>query len=162
MNRNLLLILVLLLIAGVGFWLWPNDEKAIRKNLHQLADLCSTQKKSASIANMTDARGAAKLCAEQCSVEIESFRIQQTFSRKEISQHILLMKRTLAESHFAFKDITITFPSKTEAKITATLFLRTKTMDQRFTDAYELDIVSQKKNGDWLFSAFTVVEFMER
>lgn len=162
MNRNLFIILVLVLIVGVGFWLWPNDEKTIRKNLHQLAAFCSTAKESASMANMTDARGAAKLCAAQCSVEIESFHIQQTFSQQEISQHILFMKHTLAESHFAFKDITITFPSQTEAKITATLSLQTKTKDQRFTDAYELDIVSQKSDGDWLFSAFTVVEFMER
>ena len=162
MNRNILLIAAVILIAGIGFWLWPNDEKVIRKNLQQLAEHCSTQSTSGNLANMTDATAAAKLCTEQCRVEIESFRIQQTFSRKEISQHILFMKRTLAQSHFDFKDITITFSSTTEAQITATLSLRTTTRDQRFTDAYELDIVSQKSNGEWLFSAFTVVEFMER
>ncbi|MBL4904058.1 MAG: hypothetical protein JKY62_15615 [Desulfocapsa sp.] len=30
------------------------------------------------------------------------------------------------------------------------------------SDAYELNIHVEKINGDWLFSSFTVIEFMEQ
>jgi hypothetical protein len=49
-----------------------------------------------------------------------------------------------------------------KADILSTVRLDGKTKDNRFTDAYELNIQAKKINGDWLFSSFIVVEFMEK
>jgi hypothetical protein len=75
---------------------------------------------------------------------------------------MLMMKKMLPDTQFAFKDTQINFPQKSKALITTTLSLRGKTKNERFTDAYELDIVAIKTDGNWLFSSFTVVEFMEQ
>jgi len=162
MNRKIIVILCLLLSGAFLFWLLPNDEKEIRNNLQQLAESCSSAKGDASLATITSIGRASKLCTDPCAIDIESFDIQKAFIRKEISQHMLMMKRMLPDTRFAFKDTQINFPQKDNALITTTLSLRGKTKTERFTDAYELDIVAIKTDGDWLFSSFIVVEFMER
>ena len=162
MNRKILVFISLLFCAALLFWLLPNDEKEIRNNLHQLASLCSSAKDDSSLVTISNAGKIAKLCTIPCSIDIESFDIKRDFIGKEISQHVLMMKRMLPDTRFVFKDIQITFPQKDNALITATLSLHGKTKNERFTDAYELDIRSIKRDGDWLFSSFTVVEFMER
>ena len=162
MNRKILVITSLLLSGLVLFWLLPNDEKAIRKNLQQLAELCSATKGEGTIATLNSVGKASKLCSDPCAVEVESFHIKRTFVRKEFSNHLLMMKRMLPDTHLAFSDTQINFPQEDKALITTTLSLRGKTKNQRFTDAYEVDIMAQKTDGQWFFSAFTVVEFMER
>ena len=162
MNRKIIVIVGLLLSGALLFWLLPNDEKVIRKNLRQLAEFCSSTKSEGSIATFHSIGKAAKLCSEPCAVEVESFDINRELLRKEFSNHLLMMKRMLPDTRFTFSDSQINFPQKDKAHITSTLSLRGKTKNQRFTDAYELDIVALKTDGKWLFSAFTVVEFMER
>ena len=162
MNRKIIVVLGLLLSAALLFWLLPNDEKEIRSNLQQLAKYCSTTKDEAALATLASVGKAAKLCSNPCSVDIASVPIKQTFTRKELSNHMLMMKRMLPQTRFHFDDIQITFPQKKKALLTATLSLRGKNKNQRFTDAYELDIIAEKSEGNWLFSTFTVVEFMER
>lgn len=162
MNRKILVIANLLLSGLLLFWLLPNDEKAIRKNLQQLAEYCSFTEGEGTIATLSSVGKAAKLCSDPCAVDVESFDIKRTFIRKEFSNHLLMIKRMLPDTNFTFSDTQINFPQENKALVTTTLFLRGNTKNQRFTDAYELDIVVQKTDGKWLFSSFTVVEFMER
>ncbi len=162
MNRKFLFFTGLLLCAVLLFYLLPNDEKEIRNKLQQLTLLCSSSNDDSSLQTISSAGKIAKLCTIPCSIDIESFNIKRNFIDKEISQHVLMMKRMLPDTRFALKDIQITFPQKNNALITATLSLHGKTRNERFTDAYELDIASVKSDGDWLFSSFTVVEFMQR
>jgi len=162
MNRKILVIASLLLSGLLLFWLLPNDEKKIRKNLQQLAEFCSSKKGEGTIVTLSSVGKAAKLCSDPCAVEVESFDIKNAFVRKELSNHLLMMKRMLPDTIFTFSDTQVNFPREDKALVTTTISLRGKTKNQRFTDAYELDIVVQKTDGQWLFSAFTVVEFMER
>jgi len=162
MSRKIFVIISLFLGAAVLIWLLPNDEKEIRNNLQQLAEFCSSSKNDTSLATISNVGKAAKLCTDLCIIDIESFDIKRKLIHKEISQHMLMMKRMLPDTHFAFKDIQIIFPQKDNAIITTTLFLHGTTKNERFTDAYEVDIMAIKADGDWLFSSFTVVEFMER
>jgi hypothetical protein len=48
------------------------------------------------------------------------------------------------------------------AEVITTLRINGRIVDQQFTDAYEIEIVVDKKDGDWRFSSFTVVEFMKK
>ena len=162
MNRKIIVIISLLLSGILLFWLLPNDEKRIRKNLHQLAEFCSTTEGETTLTTLSSVGKAAKLCSDPCAVEVESFNIKSTFSHQEFSNHLLMMKRMLPDTRFTFSDTQVIFPQEDKALITTTLSLRGKTKHQRFTDAYELDIVALKTEGKWLFSAFTVIEFMER
>ena len=153
MNRKIIVIVSLLLSGTLLFWLLPNDEKEIRKNLHQLAALCSSTEGEATITILNSVRKAAKLCRDPCAVKVESFDINGAFSHREFSNYLLMMKRTLPDTHFTFSDTQINFLQEDKAFITTTLSLRGKIKQQRFTDAYELDIIALKTEGKWIFSA---------
>lgn len=162
MNRKIIVFVSLLLSGALLFWLLPNDEKEIHKSLRHLAEFCSSTVGEGAIATLSSVGKAAKLCSDPCAVEVESFDIKRSFIQQEFSNHLLMMKRMLPDTRFTFSDTQINFPHDDKAFITTTLSLRGKTKHQRFTDAYELDIVALKTEGKWIFSAFTVVEFMER
>ncbi len=102
------------------------------------------------------------MCSDPCAVQFLSFSIDRDFDRKELTDHILMMKKTLPTTRFTFHDTSIAFPEENRAAITTTLRLTGKIANDRFTDAYEFDIGAEKIEGKWLFSSFTVVEFMEQ
>jgi|GEM_PF-4144521 len=43
---------------------------------------------------LTKVGKATKLCAESCLVDVESFDFKQKISRKEIRDHMLMMKKS--------------------------------------------------------------------
>ncbi len=160
--KILKIILPLLFTALALYLLLPGDEKKIRKNLDSLAEYCSSSAKEAPIAALKNVMLAGKLCSYPCRVQVESFKISRDFSKKEFSDHLLMLKKMTLDTHFSFHDTAIDFPMDDTAELVSTLRLNGKTKDNRFTDAYELNIQAEKINGDWFFSSFTVVEFMER
>jgi len=156
------LLIIILLAAAALYFLLPNDEKILRKNLTSLADACSSPAKETAIPALQKVLQAGKLCSDPCTIQIESFRINHNYSKKELTDHIFMLKKMTPGTHFSFHDTEITFPKDARAEIACTLRLDGKIKDQRFTDAYELNVQAEKINGDWLFSSFTVVEFMEQ
>ncbi len=162
MNGKMLALCTILVTAALFFFLLPSDEKEIRHNLELLAKHISSADDEGTLSTLTKARSAVNLCTESCTIDIESFHIKQQLSRKDISDHIIMLKKMLPDTRFTFNDIQIDFTEENKALINTTLSLNGKTKDQRFTDAYELKSSVVKIDGDWLFSSFTVVEFMER
>ena len=162
MNKKLLFLLPTLLVAAAVFFLLPSDEKQIRHNLDLLAEYSSSTSGEAVIAELQKAAMAVKLCSDPCRVHIESFAITQDFNQKELRDNFIMMKKMLPDTTFTFHDTLVDLPGNGRAEIVTTLSLSGKIADDRFTDAYELDIIATKTEGDWYFSAFTVVEFMEQ
>ena len=161
MNIKIGAVLVIIL-ALIAILLYPNDEKEIRKNLETLAEYCSSPKGEATLAIVKKGAMAAKLCTDPCMVQMESFHINRELSKKEFTNHMLTMKRMLPETRFTFHDTTVIFPEEHLAELTTTLKITGKVTNDRFTNAYELNIHTKKIDGDWLFSSFSVIEFMEQ
>ncbi len=161
MNKFIALFLVSMLAAS-AYVLFPGNERQIRHNLDSLADYCSTTGNDRAIAALTKIAKAGKLFQSPCKVEMESFGIDRELDRKEITDHILMMKKMLPATRFTFSDTFVTFPEKNRAELTTTLRLTGKTTDNRFTDAFELNIITEKIEGKWLFSSVKVVEFLEQ
>ncbi len=162
MNRKVLALCSILLTAAIFFFLLPGDEKEIRHNLALLAKYSSSAGDEGTLLTLNKARSAARLCTESTPIAIESLHLKQQLSRKDISDHILMLKKMLPDTRFTFNDIQIDFPEANKALLNTTLSLDGTTKQQRFTDAYELRSTLVKIDGEWLFSSFTVVEFMER
>ena len=163
MNNKTLYILLAVLVIGCGaFFLLPSDEDKINDNLISLAENCSSALNESVIETMQKVSYATKLCAIPCKVQIESRNFNGEFSQKEMSDHILMLKKRLPNTTISFQDINISLINKTQANAIATLQINGSSVDGRFTDAYEVDISVNKYEGKWLFSSFTVVEFMKR
>jgi hypothetical protein len=161
-KQKTVLLFVILLSTGLAIFFLPNDEKKIKANLGSLAEYCSSGQAEPVIATLQKAAQAAKLCTDPCEVKIESFTIDREFSSKEVTDHIIMMKKRLTGTNFSFEDTVINISGNNRADITTTLQLTGKTVDGRFVDAYEFDITADKIDGEWLFSSFTVVEFMKK
>lgn len=162
MNIKIGVVLIAVLALVVAILLFPNDEKEIRKNLDTLAEYCSSPKGEATLALVKKGALAARLCTDPCMVHMKSFHIDREFTKKEFTDHMLTMKRMLPETHFTFHDTTVSFPEENLAELSTTLKITGKVTSDRFTDAYELNIQTKKIDGDWLFSSFSVIEFMEQ
>jgi len=162
MNNKILLIAILLVVCGAILFLWPSDEKKIRGKLASLAEYCSTEQDEPVIETMKKAALTAKLCTDPCKVRIEAMNIDREFSQKELTDRILMMKKRLPETEFNFHDIVIDNAGDDRTEVTTTLRIVGTIVDEQVTDAYEIDITAEKKDGEWLFSSFTVVEFMKK
>lgn len=162
MTNKILLTAILLVACGAILFFWPSDEKKIRGKLASLAEYCSTEQQEPVLETMKKATLAAKLCTEPCSVRVESLKIDRGFSEKELADRILMMKKRLPDTEFKFHDIMINIAGGERAEITTTLRIVGTIVDEQITDAYEIDITAEKIDGEWLFSSFTVVEFMKR
>ncbi len=162
MNTTIRIFLLLLLTATAAYIFLPNDEKAIRNNLDSLAEYCSSPENETAIPALKKIALAGRLFNYPCTIHIESQDIDRTFNKKELSDHILMLKTTTLNTHFSFHDTAINFPLDTQAEIITTLRLDGKTKDSRYIDAYEIRIEAIKSDGDWLFSNITVVDFVEK
>ncbi len=160
-NYKIFFLVAVLLVAG-AFFLLPSDEKKIKDNLASLAEYCSSVVDEPVLQTLQKAALAAKLCNDPCKVKIESFKLDREFSQKEITDHILMMKKRLSHTSFSFKDTVIDILGDGRAEIMTTLRLDGEIQDSKFTDAYEINISAEKIGGDWLFSSFMVVEFMKK
>ena len=160
-NKYLLLLSALLIIGGV-ILLWPSDEKKIRANLDSLAEYCSSTKREPVVETLQKVTKAAKLCTDPCLVKIESFNIEREFSPKEMTDRFLMLKKRLPDTVFSFHDTVVEITAGNLAEVITTLRLNGETVDGQFTDAYEINIAVEKRSGNWLFSSFSVVEFMKK
>ncbi|MFT5700729.1 MAG: hypothetical protein ACI8ZB_003614 [Desulforhopalus sp.] len=161
-HKKLFLLLLIFILVGGAIILLPSDEKKIKDNLVSLAEYCSTDEKESVLETLQKVTQAAKLCADPLKVHIDSVKLDNEFSSKDVTDHILMLKKRLPNTSFSFQDTAIDIPSKKRAIVITTLSLEGVAVDGRFTDAYEVNITVDKEDGDWRFSSFTVVEFMKK
>jgi len=161
-NKKMFLLLAIFILVGGAIFFLPSDEEKIRDNLDSLAEYCSSVKQEPVVETLQKAALAAKLCTDPCKAYIESFTIDREFSQKELTDQILMLKKRLANTNFSFQDTVVDIPNGGRAEVITTLSLDGESVDGRFTDAYEMNITVDKKDGDWRFSSFTVVEFMKK
>jgi len=161
-NNKKVVLLAICFLIGCVFFLRPSDEKKIMKNLNSLAEYCSVTRKESVLETLQKSALAAKLSTNPCKVQIASLKLDGELSHKQITDHILLLKKRLPDTSFIFQDTTIEIPVEDKAQVTTTLQLSSASENENFQDAYELDITVEKIDGDWRFSSYTVVEFMKK
>jgi len=162
MSKLFLLLLTVLLVIGGVIFFWSSDEKKIKANLASLAEYCSSTKREPVVETLKKLTQAAKLCTDPCFVKIDSINIDHEFSPSEMTDRFLMLKKRLPDTVFSFHDTFIEVATGNLAEVITTLRLKGENIDGQFTDAYELNIVVEKRDGDWLFSSFSVVEFMKK
>lgn len=161
-SKKWVAILAIALLVAVTLFFLPNDHKRIAGKMDELAENCSSDKGEAVFLTLKKAAAVAKLCTDPCRVTIPSMKVDGHKSQKEISDHLLMIKKRLPGTIFSFHDTTIDLSGEESADVVTTLKLEGQSASGRFVDVYEIDIRMEKNQGDWLFSSFTVVEFINR
>lgn len=151
---------ILAIICAIIFW--PSDKKKIMANLDALADYCSPVSGESVIETVKEVTLATKLFTDPFQVRIDSRKIDRQLSSKELSDRLLMLRKRLPNTTYSFDDKMVTLSGDTTATISTTLLLESESLDEQFTDAYELQANAVKVDGKWLFSSFTLIEFMQK
>lgn len=164
MNRkNLLFIPAVILTIGVLiFYLLPDEEKLVRKQLNLLEQLASKQAEETVLQSIRKAGQISSLFTDPCRLKVERLDFEGEFIRKEVINHINMARNSFSRVDVQFHDITIEFPNKTTAKVIMTLQLTGKNGGENWADTHEIDAGMIKHEGDWLLSDFTLIEVLKK
>ncbi len=162
-GKNLLFILTAIaLIAGLFFFLLPNREKEVKKQLNRLSAAASVQQDEPSLTALKKAARIGKLFADTCTLNVQRPAINGSFSRKEIMDRISMAKRVFTKLKVSFYDITVQFPAASKAEALLTMRLLGERGDQDFADVQEVRFTLEKVDRKWLINGVEFIEVLEK
>ena len=151
-----------LLLAGVLYF-FERQERKIQKRFDQLSKWAS---KDVEENNLTAARkinGIGSLCAENCHIKAHIHSLSGNYTPEEISSLAAHARSRFSQLSLAFHDLHIAIPEKETAKVNLTARLSgTLAGGESADDTLELVCRLKKLEGTWLFTAFEVVEILEK
>ncbi len=161
-NRLFFLLIAALLAVGLFFFLFPNQEKEVKKQLNRLSRYASKQQDEPTLTSLTKSARIGKLFADTCILKINNPRIEGSFSPKEIMDRITMARNAFADLNVSFYDIDIQFPAKTTAEAVLTMRLLGKLGHEDFADVQEVRFNLKKTERKWLINGVEFIEVLER
>ncbi|OGP88878.1 MAG: hypothetical protein A2156_02435 [Deltaproteobacteria bacterium RBG_16_48_10] len=158
----------LILLTGilVVFYLFPSEEKKVRKQFDLLSQYVSKKPGEDLFSMANRIKNMGKLFAEDCEFKIEGdpfYSFSGKYSREEVSGYALRGRSYFSDLSLKFHDLKIEFPEKGLAKVNLTARLAGKSTARESVDeARELQCLLKKIEKKWLFSSFEVVEVLKR
>ncbi len=161
-NRLLFFCIATLLAVGLLFFLFPNREKEVKKQLNRLSAAASVQQDEPPLTSLKKAARIGKLFADTCTLSVQRPAINNSFSRKEIMDRISMAKRVFTKLEVSFYDITVQFPADSKAEALLTMRLLGKRGDQDFADVQEVQLTLEKVERKWLINGVELIEVLEK
>jgi hypothetical protein len=166
MKEWLIRIILLALLAAVGFWAWqmlfPNPEKVIRKRLGELAKAASFSSDQGLVAMAWNASSLAEFFTPDVEVTVDVPGSQHTFSgRDELLQAYVSVRKTVRGLTIEFPDIKVTVaPDKSSAVVYLTARARIPGEKDFFLQELRLRLTRVKR--DWLIQRIETVKTLSR
>jgi hypothetical protein len=158
-------VVVLLGILAV-FYLFPSEEKKVRKQFDLLSQYVSKEPGEDLFSMANRIKNIGKLFAEGCEFKIEGdplYSFSGNYSREEVSGYALRGRTYFSKLSLKFDDLQIGFPEKAMAKVNLTARLSGKSAaGENVDEARELECILKRIEKKWLFSSFEVVEVLKR
>jgi hypothetical protein len=158
---------VLLLIAAAGalavFFLFPGEEKKVKKQISHFARYFSKEEKENIPAMAGKMRGLELLFTESCELAAPPYSLAGHFSRKEIVNLAARARLHFAGLSLKFHDLSVSFPDRETARVVLTGEAKGKTSGGTpFQDVREMECLLKKEEGRWRFARWEVVEVLKR
>lgn len=160
-----ILIAVLVVILGIlaATYLLESEEKKVKKQFDLLSKWVSKDLGESPITMASKARNIGTLFAESCELKVPVDSISATYTPAEVSGYALHGRLQFSEMSLKFYDLTVEFPEKGTAQVVLTANLKGRSMNGELIDeTLEVQSVLKKTDQKWLFSAFEVVEVLEK
>ena len=161
-NRLFFFLIAAVLAVGLFFFLFPNQEKEVKKQLNRLSQYASRQQDEPTLTSLTKAGRIGKLFADTCTLTMNNPRIEGSFSRKEIIGKISMARRSFTRLDVSFYDISIQFPVDGNAEALLTMRLLGKLGNEDFADVQEVQIDLKKTKRKWLINRVKFIEVLEK
>ncbi len=155
MKKWLGLILLLLALAGVGYWVWvtffPSLEIAIRKRFTALAEVAAIPPNEPPLAKLANAQKLGNFFTTDVDVTVEvPGRSQQSFSgREELVQAAAAARSSVSALNIEFLDVIVALGPDNQTA-TVNLTARARIPGDRDFYIQELKFSLKKVNGDWM------------
>lgn len=159
-------LLLLALLAAVGFWAWhmlfPNPEKVIRKRLGELAKAASFSSDQGLMTTAWNASSLAEFFTPDVEVTVDVPGSQHTFSgRDELLQAYVSARKVVQSLTIKFPDITVTVaPDKASAVVYLTAEARVAGEKDFFLQELRLRLIRVKR--DWLIVRVETVKTLSQ
>ena len=161
-NKLFFILIATILAIVLFFFLFPNREKEVKKQLNRLSAAASVQQDEPSLTSLKKAARIGKLFADTCTLSVQRPAINSSFSRKEIMDRISMAKRVFTKLEVSFYDITVQFPSDSEAEALLTMRLLGERGGQDFADVQEVRFTLEKVDRKWLINGVERIEVLEK
>jgi hypothetical protein len=160
-------IIVGALIVVVGIWvvlyLFPSEEKKVKKQFRLLAEWVSKEPGESPITMVYKIKNIGTLFDGTCEIKIPAYSFSGNYTPEEISGYASSGRLSLSQLDLKFYDLDIAFPDKGIAKVTLTARVTGKSSSGEYIDeAHELESLLKKIEKKWLFSKFEVVEVLKK
>ncbi len=150
----------------VIFYLFPSEEKKVRKQFDLLSQYVSKEPGEDLFSMANRVKNIGRLFTENCEFRIEGdplYSFSGNYSREEVSGYALRGRTYFTNLSLKFHDLKIEFPEKAAAKVNLTARLTGKsTTGENVDDTREFECILKKIEKKWLFSRFEVVEVLRR
>ncbi len=155
--------LVGLAAISVALYLFPSEEKKVKKQFGLLSEWVSKEPGESPITMAYKIKNIGTLFDGTCEFKIPAYSFSGSYTREEISSYAGSGRLSFSQLDLKFYDFVIAFPDKGIAKVTLTAKVRGKSSSGEYIDeAHELGSVLKKIEKKWLFSKFEVVEVLKK
>lgn len=164
-NFKRIIIGALLIGIGIGvvLYLFPSEEKKVKKQFRLLSDWVSKDSGESPITMAYKIKNIGTLFDETCEFNIPAYSFSGTYSREEVSSYASSGRLSFTQLHLKFYDLNILFPTPEMAKVTFTAKVAGKlNRGESINEVHELESFLKKIDKKWLFSKFEVIEVLKK
>ena len=122
MKRIIAWMVTLGAVGAVVLWLWPNDERAIRKLLAELGEAVSIHRGQSALGKIAAASGVVDFFTADVTMEIEGVDLRIN-DRNDLREAILAARARLQVLEVKFEDVHVTVDSEARRAVVYTVAL---------------------------------------
>jgi hypothetical protein len=163
-GRYLISAVVLALALLAFFYLYPGEEKKIKKQITLLSEYASKNEGESAFALARRLDSLGKLFAPSVDLKAPGYELSGTYTRREIVNLAVRARMAFSRMTLKFHDVSISVSEEGKAKVLATGRLKGISAERKSVDeVQDLEIILQKNGeGRWLFTSVEVVEVLKK
>lgn len=139
------------------------EEWRVKGRFKALAEWVDKEPGEQPMETLLKAAGAQKIFADPCRFEIEAYEVSSKVSLQEIMGYAAKGRERFSDLHLKFYDVTVAFPEKGEAEVTATARLTgRKAGGDPVNETHEVECALKKTDDGWRFTNIKAVEVLKK
>ena len=165
MVNKFFLVLVLAVIASVGWWFLSSSEEArVKGTFKAMSAAIDKIGGEPPLKGLGKARNVVALVEPGCMVEAFGKTIVLSSTVRDMTQQIIAFRAMATNLHVSFEEVTVAFSDKTTAEVTCDFFYSGDDFGWSVRDARALEATLRKdhESGRWRFVRVRLSNILEK
>lgn len=155
----------LLILTGifVRVCFFQSEKDKVKEQFELLAEYVSKERGEKVLKTALKIKGIGVLFAESCMLEAPEYLISGSYANREVTNLANYARLQFSKLSLRFYDLDINFQNKELGKANLTCRVKGILMSgENMDEVHELECVLKKIESRWVFTAFEVVEVLEK